>query len=133
MTDDIGVKAWTTCAIAADGGHVRLHFTDIFGQEASLTLPTDSVHQLLMTLPELLSKALRAQVGDSSVRAVFPLARWRLERETDSDAYIITLSTPDGFEVAFSLTARDLTQMGSSFEDLPSRLDSKRALLASSG
>jgi hypothetical protein len=116
MADDFGVQALTTCEVATDGRRVRINFKNMDGSPASLTVPTDCVHQLIMTLPPLLSRALKAELSDDSVRAVFPLGRWRLETAAGSSAYILTLSTLDGFEVAFSVSARDLATMSSAFE-----------------
>jgi hypothetical protein len=64
-----------------------------------------------MTLPQLLSRALQAQHGDDSVRAVFPLSRWRIETAAGSRNYILTMMTSDGFEVAFSLSAPAIAKM----------------------
>jgi hypothetical protein len=116
MADDFGVQSLTTCEVAADGRRIRINIKDTDGRPASLTMPTDCVHQLIMTLPPLLSRALKAELSDDSVRAVFPLGRWRLEAAAGSRVYILTLSTPDGFEVAFSVSARDLATMTSAFE-----------------
>jgi hypothetical protein len=69
-----------------------------------------------MTLPHLLSRALQAQRSDSSVRAVFPLSEWRLEAAAESRDFILTMRTPDGFEVAFSLSAATLAGMTSVVE-----------------
>jgi hypothetical protein len=70
-----------------------------------------------MTLPDLLSKALQAQYGDRSLRAVFPLGDWRLEAAAGSKDLILTMMTPDGFEVAFSLGAPAIARMMSAFEE----------------
>ena len=111
MTNDFGVQSLTTAETAADGHCIRLNFIDTSARQASLTLPTDCVHQLIMTLPQLLSKALRAETSDDSVRAIFTLGVWRLEKAAESGVYILTMITPDGFEVAFSLSALSLAEM----------------------
>jgi hypothetical protein len=43
------------------------------------------------------------QTGDDTARYVFTLNQWRLEAAADS-RLIITLGTPDGFEVSFCMT-----------------------------
>jgi hypothetical protein len=63
-----------------------------------------------------LSTALRAQHGDSSARAVFPLDGWRLETAAGTSDLILTLKTPDGFEVAFSLSAATFARMSTDVE-----------------
>jgi hypothetical protein len=116
MTNELGMRSLTTTEVGADGRRIRLNFIDTRARQASLTLPTNCVHQLIMTLPQLLSKALRAETSDDTVRAVFTLGAWRLEHAADSGVYILSMITPDGFEVAFSLSALDLTEMSSAFE-----------------
>ena len=63
-----------------------------------------------MTLPQLLTFALKAKTGDDSARYVFTLAQWRLEAATDS-RLIITLGTPDGFEVSFCMTLQECREL----------------------
>jgi hypothetical protein len=116
MADDFAAQSLTTTEVAADGHRIRLNFIDTRARQASLTLPTDCVHQLIMTLPQLLSKALRAKTSDDSARAVFTLGAWRLEQAAKSEVYIFSLNTPDGFEVAFSVSAHELAEMSSAFE-----------------
>jgi hypothetical protein len=44
---------------------------------------------------------------------VFPMSCWALEAAVGTDAFILTLATPDGFSVAFAVTmedARDLAE-----------------------
>jgi hypothetical protein len=69
-----------------------------------------------MTLPQLLSRALQAQHKDATVRAVFPLSRWHIETATASEVFILTMMTPDGFEVAFSLNASTIAEIASALE-----------------
>jgi hypothetical protein len=88
-----------------------------------LRLTNTGVQQLAMTLPQLLSRALQAQHGDDSVRAVFPLSRWRLESAAGSEEFILTMMTPDGFEVAFSLSAPAIIEMTSALEATHSVVD----------
>ena len=116
MTDELGVQSLTTTEVAENGRRIRLNFIDTRARQASLTLPTHCVHQLIMTLPQLLSKALRAATSDDSVRAVFPLSAWRLEQTAESDVHILNVITPDGFEVAFSLSTLDLAEMSVVFK-----------------
>jgi hypothetical protein len=69
-----------------------------------------------MTLPRLLSKSLRAQRGDESLRLVFSLGHWRLETAAGTKKFIHTLTTPDGFEVGFSLEAETISDLMSAIE-----------------
>lgn len=61
-----------------------------------------------MTLPRLAAEALRTRHRDDSLRIVHPVDRMRLEQASAEGVLILTLTTPDGFEVSFSLQAADL-------------------------
>jgi hypothetical protein len=117
MTNEIDVASLTTCEVAPDGYCVRLNLEDAVGRPVTLRLTSACVRQLVMTLPHLLSKALQAQHGDSSLRAVFPLGDWRLEAAAGSKDLILTMTTPDGFEVAFSLGVPAIEWIMSAFEE----------------
>jgi hypothetical protein len=94
-------------------------------------LTSTDVQKLIMTLPHLLSRALQAQHADASVRAVFPLSRWRLETATTPENLILTLTTPDGFEVAFSLSASTIAEIASALEETVSLVEQGAAGRAS--
>jgi len=81
------------------------------GQAACLILPIHCIQQLLMTLPRAASKAMRAKHGDDTLRLVFPLGNWKLEHVAGARELILTLNTPDGFEVAFSVDHDAIAQM----------------------
>ena len=94
------------CGVTSDGETVHLDLVDVVGKQVSLCLPFHQARTLTMTLPQLLTFALKAKTGDDSARYVFTLAQWRLEAAADS-RLIITLGTPDGFEVSFCMTLQD--------------------------
>jgi hypothetical protein len=110
MTDVSGTSL-ITCQIAPDGSSIRLVFEATDGRQASLTLPILCIQQLLMTLPHAATKAIRARHRDDTVRLVFPLGDWKLEQAAGAGELILTLNTPDGFEVAFSLGHDTIAQM----------------------
>lgn len=107
MTTTLG-RSLAKVEVAADGASFDLHITDAAGRPAKLTLPTECLGELLMTLPRVVARALRAKHGDNSLRLVYPLADWRLETSVADPRLILTMSTPDGFEVAFSLLRSDI-------------------------
>ena len=117
MPNEMDVASLTSCQVAPDGHCVRLNFEDALGRPAALKLPSSCVHQLVMTLPHLLSKALQAQYADRSLRAVFPLSEWRLEVAAGSKELILTMRTPEGFEVVFSLSAGAMAGLTSVIEE----------------
>jgi hypothetical protein len=92
----------TTCDVAPDGDVITLNLVDVAGNPVSLRLPFDQAGALAMTLPGLLSKALKARCGNESSRYVFPLGEWLLENAADGRTLIVTLKTVDGFEVSFA-------------------------------
>ena len=113
--------------MAADGSYACLNFADALGRPVSLRLTSAGIQQLLMTLPRLLSRALLAQHRDSSLRAVFPVSEWRLERAAGAPDFILTLTTADGFEVAFSLGIPVAAMMARALEEHGPMVEQGRA------
>ncbi len=100
---DIEGHALTGTSVSADGTTIRFDFVDQHGVPATLRLPIDQAGSIAMTLPTLIEKAMRTQFHDESLRYVFPLGTWSLEQSTDPKTVMMTLKTPDGFGVCFSL------------------------------
>ena len=98
------------CGVTSNGETVHLDLVDVVGKQISLCLPFHQARSLTMTLPQLLTFALKAQTGDDTARYVFTLAQWRLEAAADS-RLIITLGTPDGFEVSFCMTLQECREL----------------------
>jgi hypothetical protein len=63
MPNEIQFKSLTTCEVVPDGGAVHLNIEDAAGGPAASTLHQICLHRLVMTLPLLLSKSLKAQLG----------------------------------------------------------------------
>ncbi len=116
---NIKSRELTTCDIAADGSTLSLGFIDAGGQPASLTLPMQQAGALLMTLPHLLEQALRVQYQDASLRYTYPLGSWTLEHSSDPTTGIMTLATPDGFSVRFSVARAQLESLGEALSTCP--------------
>lgn len=111
MSIEIVGKTLTMSQVAPDGSAIRLGFEDIEGRQAGVTFPTSCIVQLLMTLPHLISMAIKVKFNDDTMRLVFPIADWNIEVAAGGQGLILTLKTPDGFAVAFSLEAHTLAQM----------------------
>ena len=130
--NEIDVRSLTTHQVAR---LTEVSFASISrvraGGRIALRVPSFCVEQLLMTLPHLLSKALQARYGDRSLRAVFPLGEWRLEAASGSKYLILTMMTPDGFEVAFSLGAPAIARIVSALEEHRSKVEQGSTNLAS--
>jgi hypothetical protein len=99
---EIESRELTTCDVTRDGDVVRLRFIDTAGNAVVLSLPFAQAGALTMTLPHLLTKALRARFGNEGSRFVYPLGEWLLEGVADGRTVIVTLRTTDGFEVSFA-------------------------------
>jgi hypothetical protein len=72
---DIRSVALTTCGVLDDGEIVRLGLVDDKGAAVSF----DQAQAVAMTLPSLLTRALRSLTGSPDARYVFPLDRWFVE------------------------------------------------------
>ncbi len=101
----------TTFDVAPDGESVSIHVTDDQGLPATLVLPSDCLHALMMTLPEMVRRSLQARFRDPSMRVVYPLGSWNLERSVVRGSVIVTLRTDDGFAVSFGVPALELLRM----------------------
>jgi hypothetical protein len=110
MTIIRGVQL-TTFDVAPDGGSVAIHVTDDQGSPSTLVLPTECLNALMMTLPDIVRRSLQARYGDPSMRVVYPVGSWSLERSAVPGNVIITLRTPDGFSVSFGLSPLELLRM----------------------
>ncbi|HKA79284.1 MAG TPA: hypothetical protein VKD43_04585 [Xanthobacteraceae bacterium] len=93
----------TTCGVTADGGTVELGFVDSSGAAVCVRLPFDQAEAVVMTLPSLLARALQRRTGKPEARYVSDLGEWSVEGAKAQNCLIVTLKTPDGFEVSFGI------------------------------
>jgi len=107
----IRAQRLTKFSVAPDGGSIAIGVADEEGRAGALMLPTECLRELMMTLPEMMRRALRLQHHDPSLRLVYPTAGWEVERSTVPGTSIVTLRTPDGFHISFALSAVDLSHM----------------------
>lgn len=105
------VANFTSCEVSGDGSAIRLAYDDAGGGARELNLSAEQAGSLAMTLPRLLTAALQARTRDPSLKFVFPLAECNLEAAAGSSNCILSLRTPDGFEVSFSLSPEALVEM----------------------
>ncbi len=92
----------TTCGVVDEGRAVRLESLDGDGQPVGVEFPFDQAESIVMTLPRMLSQALRQRTRDTSSRYVFPLGRWSIE-SCSENSLIATLCTEEGFQVSFAI------------------------------
>jgi hypothetical protein len=105
----------TTCGVSDDGEVLELGFPDGFGEVVSVRLPFDQAQSIVMTLPHLLARALRQQIGRESARYVFRIGDWSVESaEEDQNCHILTVATVDGFDVSFGISLEMCSHLGAS-------------------
>jgi len=92
----------STCNVIDEGRAIRLDFVDPEGRSLSVEFPFEQAHAIIMTLPQMLSQALKRLTLDQTARYVFPLRRWSIE-SGDDKSLITTLATKDGFQVSFAI------------------------------
>jgi hypothetical protein len=114
---EVGAVELTTFDVAIDGSAARIGVRDASGKPASVTLPVDCLSALLITRPRMVQAVLQYRHDDPSLRLVYPLGAYRVETVGGSDQVILTLATPDGFEVSFELTAAHRQQLIDAFQD----------------
>ena len=102
----------TTCRVAEDGAEVRLEFIDESGKTVTVELPLDQAEAVVMTLPRLLSRAVRQRAGNDEARYVFQLGEWVVEGAKEHSCLIATLKTPNGFEVSFAMPLEACRSLG---------------------
>jgi hypothetical protein len=112
--EDLIGEQLLTYEVAGDGNWFRMRFICANGKPGSLSLPTECLHALIMTLPKMMTQAFSARYGDDSLRLVYPADAVRIERSPDRNTFIMTLVTPDGFAVSFSLSKQQLRALSES-------------------
>ena len=103
--------AFTEGEVATDG-RVALGFVDEGGNPVKVRLSINQVGALAMTLPGLITTALRNRHGDQKLRFAHPLTSWRVEQSTDLNTGMMTLYACDGFSVCFSMGRELQSKLG---------------------
>jgi len=84
-------KSLTTFSVTPDGANIAIGVADEEGRAGALMLPTDCLRELMMTLPEMMRRALRLQHDDPTLRLVYRTAAWEVERSQVAGTFIVTL------------------------------------------
>jgi hypothetical protein len=66
---------------------------------------------LLMTLPRMASNAIKRAHNDSAMRITYPATTFQIEL-SPGNVRILTIGTPDGFTVSFSLAEEFSQELG---------------------
>jgi hypothetical protein len=102
----------TTCGVLKNGQGITLGLLDESGDEITLQLSFDHAQAIVMTLPGLLTLALRSLTGEDSARYVFALNAWVIEQSNDRNGLVLTLGTPDGFKISFNIPVDACRSLG---------------------
>ena len=102
----------TTCDVINEGRTVRLGLINDSGHAVSVEMSVEQAHSVVMTLPHLLSMALKTRTGNIQTRYVFSLDRWSLESTFDAKCHILTLTAAGGFQVAFGVPFAECCAIG---------------------
>ncbi len=106
MGETVRVSALTTSEVGEGGAEIRLSMLDEAGRQVTLEFPAGLAASLILTLPHLMERCLQ-QVRGAATRLVFPMQCWALEGACETENFILTLRTPDGFSVAFAVSKDD--------------------------
>ncbi len=108
------------CGVSPEGDLITLNLPDKNGKVCELVLTFDEASSLAMTLPRLLTIALRLKYSNGALRHVYPLSGYTVECASDYRHLLVTLAANDGFDIVFALNvetaaalARDLARSGS--------------------
>jgi hypothetical protein len=118
-------KSLTDCQVDKSGELFRLGLACADGSQASVILPVDCLRSLLMTLPNVIERALRARYGDHTLKVVYPMGGWSLHTAEGSENLILTVTTPDDFKVSFSLTQADASSLATSLGQIDPAVELK--------
>jgi hypothetical protein len=108
---DIQIDRLINFETAADGTAVRLIIKNSAGETLGIIMTIDALSSLLMTMPTMASSAVKRAYGDPRVRITYPAEQFQLGEGPD-DLRILTIGTPEGFNVSFSLTEELSHELG---------------------
>jgi hypothetical protein len=111
MTTEVEVKRLVNFETAIDGTAVKLIVRDVANRTFSIILTLETLSALLMTLPTMALSAVKRAHNDPSMRITYPLREFEIEFGPDN-IRILTIGTPDGFTVSFSLTEELSQELG---------------------
>src|SRR5260370_5673465 len=114
-THRIMSRQLTTCSVMEGGKTICFDFVGQEAESVSIKMPFDQAESIVMTIPRLLSAALKMQTGNAQARYVFSVGNWSLESAEDQNYRILSVQTPDDFEVAFAISFETSVAMGSAW------------------
>ena len=121
----------TTCRVTDEGGTIELQLLDDSQRIVTLQLPFAQAETIIMTLPSLLTSAVKQQTGDQGARYVFGLGDWMLEQTKDRNCLIATLTTTDGFAACFGMPLGACRSLGQNLVHYAEEVNRNRELAES--
>lgn len=112
MWAGIDVRKLNRFETADNGSSIKILVEDAAGRPVSLSFPIECLTSLIMTLPGMVTAAVQHQQKDPTLRVTFPLEQFEVELSPDLETRILTLRTPDGFAVSFSLSEEQCRGIG---------------------
>jgi hypothetical protein len=111
VTYDIEIRRLINFETATDGTAVRLVAEDIAGCTIGIIITIETLSALLMTIPRMASDAIKRAHGDPAMRITYPATDFQIEL-CPGNVRILTIGTPDGFTVSYSLTEELSQELG---------------------
>ena len=111
MATDIEVRRLINFETATDGTAVRLLVDDVAGRTVGIISTIETLSALLMTLPTMAASAIKRAHNDPTMRITYPATDFQIEL-SPGNVRILTIGTPDGFTVSFSLTEEFSQELG---------------------
>ncbi len=111
MATDIEVRRLINFETATDGTAVRLLVDDVAGRTVGIIFTIETLSALLMTLPTIAASAIKRAHNDPTTRITYPATDFQIEL-SPGNVRILTIGTPDGFTVSFSLTEEFSQELG---------------------
>lgn len=73
------------------------------GMPLALKFTVTCLSRLMLTLPRMINKVVQKRGNNPDLRVVYPLEALRIEMAPDRKTRILTLRTPDGFDISFTI------------------------------
>jgi hypothetical protein len=112
VSQDVDVRKLICFEASDDGFSIRIRVEDAIGRPALLSFPIECITSLMMTLPSMTATAIQRRQNNPKARITYPLAHFEIELTADPETRILTLKTPDGFTVSFSLSESQCRRIG---------------------
>lgn len=84
---------------------------DVAGRTVGIIFTIETLSALLMTLPTMAASAIKRAHNDPTMRITYPATDFQIEL-SPGNVRILTIGTPDGFTVSFSLTEEFSQELG---------------------